>query len=212
MIDSERLHRGLRDLGLALEPGQQAALLAFRDLLVKWNRAYNLTAVRDPGEMITRHLLDSLSVLPHLGAGDTLDVGTGAGLPGIPLALARPQQRFVLLDSNGKKTRFVNHVRRQLRLDNVEVVHARVEQYRNAPSQIISRAFATVPDMLAAMAPLITDSTRLLAMKAATAEQELTALPEGWRASVEPLTVPGLGEARVLVVVSRAVSGAVEPG
>lgn len=212
MIDSQRLDRGLRDMGLALEPSQQAALLEFRDLLVKWNRAYNLTAVRDPGEMITRHLLDSLSVLPHLGPGDTLDVGTGAGLPGIPLALARPRQRFVLLDSNGKKTRFVNHVRRQLRLENVEVVHARVEQYRNAPSQIISRAFASLADMLTTMAPLITDSTRLLAMKAVTAEQELTTLPEGWQAAVEPLSVPGLGEARVLVIVSRAGPGAAEPG
>ena len=164
MTDRDRLAGGLRELGLSLDDAQQQALLAYRDLLVKWNRAYNLTAVRDPGEMIQRHLLDSLSVLAHLDDRDTLDVGTGAGLPGIPLAIARPDLRFVLLDSNGKKTRFVRHARRELGLSNVEVVNTRVEQYRNAPSQIISRAFAALPDMLQALAPLITDGSRVLAM------------------------------------------------
>ncbi|HIK75234.1 MAG: 16S rRNA (guanine(527)-N(7))-methyltransferase RsmG [Alcanivorax sp.] len=204
MTDRDRLAGGLRELGLSLDDAQQQALLAYRDLLVKWNRAYNLTAVRDPGEMIQRHLLDSLSVLAHLDDRDTLDVGTGAGLPGIPLAIARPDLRFVLLDSNGKKTRFVRHARRELGLSNVEVVNTRVEQYRNAPSQIISRAFAALPDMLQALAPLITDGSRVLAMKAAAADQELAGLPDGWRARVAPLSVPGLAEARVLVIASRA--------
>lgn len=205
MTDRQRLVEGLSQLGLAPDEPLVSALLTYRDLLVKWNRAYNLTAVREPGEMITRHLLDSLAVLPHLDPVDTLDVGTGAGLPGIPLALACPDQRFVLLDSNGKKTRFVNQARRELGLNNVEVVHARVEQYRNAPSQIISRAFAALPDMLRVLAPLITDATRLLAMKSAAAEQELAALPAGWGAAVEPLRVPGLAEERVLVIVGRGV-------
>jgi len=204
MNDRDRLAGGLRELGLSLDDAQQRALLAYRDLLVKWNRAYNLTAVRDPGEMVQRHLLDSLSVLAHLDNRDTLDVGTGAGLPGIPLAIARPDLRFVLLDSNGKKTRFVRHARRELGLSNVEVVNTRVEQYRNAPSQIISRAFAALPDMLQALAPLITDGSRVLAMKAAAADQELAGLPDGWRARVAPLSVPGLAEARVLVIASRA--------
>ena len=204
MTDRDRLAGGLRELGLSLDDAQQQALLAYRDLLVKWNRAYNLTAVRDPGEMIQRHLLDSLSVLAHLDDRDTLDVGTGAGLPGIPLAIARPDLRFVLLDSNGKKTRFVRHARRELGLSNVEVVNTRVEQYRNAPSQIISRAFAALPDMLQALAPLITDGSRVLARKAAAADQELAGLPDGWRARVAPLSVPGLAEARVLVIASRA--------
>jgi 16S rRNA (guanine527-N7)-methyltransferase len=206
MTDADRLADGLSALGLHLNTAQRAALLAYRDLLVKWNRAYNLTAVRDPAEMITRHLLDSLAVLAHLDDRDTLDVGTGAGLPGIPLAIALPARRFVLLDSNGKKTRFVNQARRELGLENVEVVHARVEQYRNAPLQIISRAFAALPEMLAVLAPLTTEGSRILAMKAASAEQELAGLPEGWRAHVEPLAVPGLAEARVLVVVSRVQS------
>ena len=204
MTDRDRLAGGLQALGVSLNDAQQQALLDYRDLLVKWNRAYNLTAVRDPGEMIQRHLLDSLSVLAHLDDRDTLDVGPGAGLPGIPLAIARPDLRFVLLDSNGKKTRFVRHARRELGLSNVEVVNTRVEQYRNAPSQIISRAFAALPDMLQALAPLITDGSRVLAMKAAAADQELAGLPDGWRARVAPLSVPGLAEARVLVIASRA--------
>ncbi|ASK35798.1 16S rRNA (guanine(527)-N(7))-methyltransferase RsmG [Alloalcanivorax mobilis] len=203
MSDATVLANGLAGLGLELDAGQREALLAYRDLLVKWNQAYNLTAVRDGAEMVTRHLLDSLAVLPHLHDQDTLDVGTGAGLPGIPLAIALPARRFVLLDSNGKKTRFVNQARRELGLGNVEVVHARVEQYRNAPSQIISRAFAALPDMLEVLAPLITGSTRILAMKAAAAEQELAAVPAGWRTRVEPLAVPGLAEARVLVIARR---------
>jgi len=203
MSDRDRLAGGLRELDLALNDDQVTALLTYRDLLVKWNRAFNLTAVRDPGEMIARHLLDSLAVLPHLEAGPTLDVGTGAGLPGIPLAIARPDQAFPLLDGNGKKARFVRQARRELGLDNVEVVHARVEQYRKAPSQIISRAFAALSDMLAVTGPVIAPETRVLAMKATAVERELAELPAGWTARVEPLAVPGLAETRVLVIIRR---------
>ncbi|HCE40208.1 methyltransferase GidB [Alcanivorax sp. 521-1] len=203
MSDRDRLAGGLRELDLALNDDQVTALLTYRDLLVKWNRAFNLTAVRDPGEMIARHLLDSLAVLPHLEAGPTLDVGTGAGLPGIPLAIARPDQAFTLLDGNGKKARFVRQARRELGLDNVEVVHARVEQYRKAPSQIISRAFAALSDMLAVTGPVIAPETRVLAMKATAVERELAELPAGWTARVEPLAVPGLAETRVLVIIRR---------
>ncbi len=203
MSDRDRLAGGLRELDLALDDDQVTALLTYRDLLVKWNRAFNLTAVRDPGEMIARHLLDSLAVLPHLEAGPTLDVGTGAGLPGIPLAIARPDQAFTLLDGNGKKVRFARQARRELGLENVEVVHARVEQYRKAPSQIISRAFAALSDMLAVTGPLIAPETRVLAMKATAVERELAELPAGWTARVEPLAVPGLAETRVLVIIRR---------
>ena len=203
MSDRDRLAGGLRELDLSLPEEQVSALLAYRDLLVKWNRAFNLTAVRDPGEMIARHLLDSLAVLPHLEQGHTLDVGTGAGLPGIPLAIARPDQTFTLLDGNGKKARFVRQARRELGLENVEVVHARVEQYRKAPSQIISRAFAALPDMLAVTGSLIAPETRVLAMKATAVERELAELPAGWTARVEPLVVPGLAETRVLVIIRR---------
>ncbi|MCU5780968.1 methyltransferase GidB [Alcanivorax balearicus MACL04] len=201
--DQQRLARGLAELNIDLDREQQERLLLYRDLLVRWNRAYNLTAVRDPAEMVTRHLLDSLAVLPHVEPVDTLDVGTGAGLPGIPLALARPDQSFVLLDSNGKKLRFIRQARRELGLHNVEVVHARVEQYRKAPSQIISRAFAALSDMLELLGPLMQGDVRLLAMKAAAADQEMAALPACWRVQRETLSVPGLAESRVLLIVRR---------
>ena len=194
---SDTLARGVEALGLSLSDDQQRQLLAYVDLLVKWNQAYNLTAIRDPAEMVTRHLLDSLAVLPYLADTDTLDVGTGAGIPGIILAVSRPQQAFTLLDSNGKKTRFV----RQLGLDNVEVVHARVEQYGKSPSQIICRAFASLSDMLALMAPIITDNTRVLAMKAASTERELATMPPHWQGNHHSLNIPGLDEPRTLVVV-----------
>ncbi|KGD64080.1 methyltransferase GidB [Alcanivorax nanhaiticus] len=195
------LSRGIEALGLSLSDDQQRLLLNYVDLLVKWNQAYNLTAIRDPQEMVIRHLLDSLAVLPFVGEGDTLDVGTGAGIPGIILAVSRPQQSFTLLDSNGKKTRFVRQARRELGLENVEVVHGRVEQYRKAPSQIICRAFASLSDMLALMTPIMTDNTRLLAMKAASTEEELATLPPGWKGHHHSLQVPGLDEARTLVIV-----------
>ena len=194
---SDTLARGVEALGLSLSDDQQRQLLAYVDLLVKWNQAYNLTAIRDPAEMVTRHLLDSLAVLPYLADTDTLDVGTGAGIPGIILAVSRPQQAFTLLDSNGKKTRFV----RELGLDNVEVVHARVEQYGKSPSQIICRAFASLSDMLALMAPIITDNTRVLAMKAASTERELATMPPHWQGNHHSLNIPGLDEPRTLVVV-----------
>lgn len=201
------LSRGIDTLDLSLSDDQQRLLLDYVNLLVKWNQAYNLTAIRDPLEMVTRHLLDSLAVLPYLEDGDggeTLDVGTGAGIPGIILAVSRPQQAFTLLDSNGKKTRFVRQARRELGLDNVEVVHGRVEQYRKAPSQIICRAFASLSDMLALMTPIMTDNTRLLAMKAASTEEELATLPAQWQGHHHTLTVPGLDEPRTLVVVNKA--------
>lgn len=198
------LARGIEALGLSLSDDQQRLLLNYVDLLVKWNQSYNLTAIRDPQEMVIRHLLDSLAVLPFVGEGDTLDVGTGAGIPGIILAVSRPQQSFTLLDSNGKKTRFVRQARRELGLENVEVVHGRVEQYRKAPSQIICRAFASLSDMLALMTPMMTDNTRLLAMKAASTEEELATLPPGWKGHHHSLQVPGLDEPRTLVVVNKA--------
>ena len=200
---SDTLARGVDALGLSLSDDQQRQLLAYVDLLVKWNQAYNLTAIRDPAEMVTRHLLDSLAVLPYVADTDTLDVGTGAGIPGIILAVSRPYQAFTLLDSNGKKTRFVRQARRELGLDNVEVVHARVEQYGKSPSQIICRAFASLSDMLALMAPIITDNTRVLAMKAASTERELATMPPHWQGNHHSLNIPGLDEPRTLVVVQQ---------
>jgi 16S rRNA (guanine527-N7)-methyltransferase len=175
-------------------------------LLAKWNSAYNLTAVRDPLEMVTRHLLDSLVVAPHLYGARVLDVGTGPGLPGIPLAVARPELAFTLLDANAKKTRFVVQAVGELVLKNVEVVQSRVENYR--PSRIfdtvVSRAFASIADMLAHARHLCAPGGRFLAMKGAYPEEELKALPDGYDYEVVPLAVPGLDAARHVVIVTSA--------
>ncbi|AJD50083.1 methyltransferase GidB [Isoalcanivorax pacificus W11-5] len=208
MTLARQLADGIAALGLDIDDGQQQQLLAYVGLLDKWNKAFNLTAVRDPAEMVTRHLLDSLAVLPYLGTGHTLDVGTGAGLPGMVLAITRPAQTFTLLDSNGKKTRFVRQAALELGVTNVEVVQARVEQYRsesfqNGSPQVITRAFASLPDMLSLTGHLLADGGRLLAMKAAQADAETATVPAPWHAQCIALTVPGLNESRQLVMLER---------
>lgn len=203
MTAEQVLADGLTELGLSLDSRQQSLLLDYVALLHKWNRAFNLTAVRDPLQMVYRHLLDSAVILPWLGDADTLDVGTGPGLPGIVLAIARPEQQFTLLDSNGKKTRFVRQAVRELGLENVEVVQARVEQYRNASAQVVSRAFASLPDMLALVGHLLTPGGRILAMKGALTDLEMAGITAPWQAETEILHVPGVAEPRHLVVIGR---------
>ncbi len=148
----EQLDSGLSRLGLALDRAQQEGLLGYLGLLLKWNRVYNLSAVRDPREMVGRQLLDSLAVAPYLHGDRVLDLGTGAGLPGIPLAIAEPRRRFTLIDSNGKKTRFVQQSVIELGLGNVEVVRARVEAFRPdlGFDTVTARAFASLPELLGA--------------------------------------------------------------
>jgi 16S rRNA (guanine527-N7)-methyltransferase len=197
-----RLRNGCAALGLALESGQEALLLGYLELLRKWNSAYNLTAVRDPAQMITRHLLDSLAMSSYLRGENVIDVGTGAGLPGIPLAILYPQRNFSLLDSNGKKTRFLFQVKTALRLDNMQVHHGRVESFR--PSEpfdaVTSRAFASLADMVAGCSHLLADNGRFFAMKGIYPEQELAALDSVCEViAVHPLAVPGLSEQRHLV-------------
>lgn len=144
-----------------------ARLVEYLELLVKWNKAFNLTAVRDPAEMVSKHLLDSLAVLPYIGDGLIADVGSGAGLPGIPLALTCPQTRFVLIDSNGKKTRFLNQVKMVMKLDNVEVVNQRVEDYQPELyfDAVIARAYADTRLILESTAHLHQPNTRILVMQ-----------------------------------------------
>jgi 16S rRNA (guanine527-N7)-methyltransferase len=195
--------RQLEAMGLDVSAAQREQLLAYLGLLAKWNRAYNLTAVRDPAEMIPRHLLDSLSILPWIGDGPLLDVGSGPGLPGIPLAIMRPQLAVTTLDSNGKKTRFQQQVKLELGLENLQVIHGRVEQCQSGPfEQIVSRAFASLSDMLEWTGHLCSETGVFLAMKGLYPEAELEQLPPGYqlRAS-HRLQVPDTeGERHLLIL------------
>ena len=180
-------------------------LLAYLDLLDRWNRAYNLTAVRDREDMIPRHLFDSLAVLPWLETASLLDAGSGAGLPGIPLAIMRPEMQVTLLDSAGKKIRFLRHVKRELGLDNVVPVHDRLETFAPdpPPSVIISRAFSTLDRFAAAAQHLLAPGARLFAMKGRYPADEIDRLPSWIRLDrVEKLFPPGLHEQRHLVMMS----------
>lgn len=184
-----------------LPAASRVDLLRYRDLIATWNRVYSLTAVRDIDEMIPRHLLDSLAIAPYVKGERILDVGAGAGLPGIPLALTLPQWQFVLLDSNGKKTRFLIHVKSELSLTNVEVVQARVEQYQ--PEQlfdtIVTRAFGSLDAMIEKTKRLCRPGGCLLAMKGQYPQDELAAISE--RFEVYPITVPALDAQRHLVCI-----------
>lgn len=192
-------------LGLPGEGEAAARLLAYLDLLARWNRSYNLTAVRDPLEMVTRHLLDALAVLPWVGDGRLLDVGAGAGLPGIPLAIARGTLDVTLVDSAGKKVRFMRHVKRALGLENIHPLHARVEALPAGEvfDSVISRAFTSLAEFAASVRHLAVPGTRLLAMKGRRPEAEIGQLPD-WLSldSIEELRVPGLHEQRHLVIMS----------
>ena len=197
---------GLSKLAIEAEPNVVEQLLAYLSELQQWNRAYNLTAVRDPLEMVPRHLLDSLSILPWLRGERLLDVGTGAGLPGIPLAIVEPGRRWALLDSNGKKTRFLRHVVRTLGLENVSVLEGRSEacQPGQLPDCITARALAALPDLVAMVAHLCPPGGRILAMKGRLDEAELAAVPEPFQLLArERLTVPGLTSERNLIVIEH---------
>lgn len=204
-----RLREGIAGLDLDVSEDRQFDLLRFIDLLVRWNRTYNLTAVRDPLDMIPRHLLDSLAVVEHLRGMSILDVGTGAGLPGIPLAIARPDLAFTLLDSNGKKTRFVQQAVLELGLRNVRVERARVEEYLSDTcfDTIIVRAFAPLSDILAKVRDLCRPGCRLLAMKGVDPASELRGVPIGsFDIEIRPVKVPLLDAERNIVLISSNTS------
>ncbi|HXH04653.1 MAG TPA: 16S rRNA (guanine(527)-N(7))-methyltransferase RsmG [Candidatus Competibacteraceae bacterium] len=201
------IQHGIDALGLRLPAGAVPRLAAYIALLARWNRAYNLTAVREPAEMVGKHILDSLAILPWLQGPTVLDVGSGAGLPGIPLAIARPDLAFTLLDSSGKRTRFMEQAVTELGLVNVHVVWSRVEDYRPeaAFACVVSRAFASLADMLVLAGRLCAAGGCLLAMKGQRPEDELRTLPPGYRLlGVEPLAVPGLDAERCLVRLAPA--------
>lgn len=198
-----QLAAGIAALGLALPADAEAKLLAYLVLLDKWNRVYNLTAVRDPERMVSHHLLDSLAAVPFFQGGRVLDVGSGGGLPGIPLAIARPDLQVTLIDSIAKKTAFLQQVKAELGLKNLHVVTGRVEDYRPETGfdLITSRAFSDLREFVALTRHLLKPAGRWLAMKGLYPHEELALLPAGAKVSADHvLAVPGLDATRHLIV------------
>ncbi|MGH8323309.1 MAG: 16S rRNA (guanine(527)-N(7))-methyltransferase RsmG [Steroidobacteraceae bacterium] len=193
-------------MGVELTERDAARLQRLLDELERWNRTYNLTAITKREEMLTHHLLDSLAIHGDLCGSAVADVGTGAGFPGLPLAVLNPERRFTLIDSAGKKIRFVAHAAHALGLTNVEGVHARAESLhpRKPFDTVVTRAFAPLPEMLEKVLPLCGPQTRVLAMKGKWPREEVAAIPPGWRLeSSRDLLVPGLDEARCALVLAR---------
>lgn len=207
MSSAEILASGVRALDLVLPEAASNKLLAYVALLQKWNRIYNLTAVRDEADMVTHHLLDSLTLLPHLeGVARLADVGSGAGLPGLVLAIARPDLEVVSVESNQKKSAFQQQAKIELALANVSIHCGRVEAMEPGTQfdAVTSRAFSSLAEFVRLTDRLVGREGRLLAMKGMVPADEIAALPAGWRASaVQPLSVPGLAAQRHLIVMER---------
>ncbi|MCF6441967.1 16S rRNA (guanine(527)-N(7))-methyltransferase RsmG [Pseudoalteromonas luteoviolacea] len=202
----EQLNALLAETEISLTENQKQQLVDYVGLLDKWNKAYNLTSVRDPKEMMVKHILDSLVVAPHLNGKHYIDVGTGPGLPGIVLAIALPDTEFVLLDSLGKRVRFLTQVKHALGLKNVTPVQSRVEEYQPSVKLdgVLSRAFASLQDMVQWCTHLIDSSGRFVALKGMYPQEELDSLPEG--ISLEQnvtLQVPNLEGERHLIILTK---------
>ena len=188
------LHNAAEEIGISLSDTQTNQLIGYVDLMEKWNRAFNLTAARRRSELFSRHVFESLAVKPHIRGEKWADIGTGAGLPGVPLAITEPDKPFVLLDSNGKKTRFLLEVKRALGLSNIEVETARVENWRPAlhPDAVITRAFADLATTIGRTQHILHDHGMLFAMKTDSAAEELDSLPSGFELiSNQSVEVPG---------------------
>lgn len=201
-----RLEEGAAVLGLSLDTEVRARLMKYLEIMGRWNRVFNLTAIRDPEEMVTRHILDSLAVAPHLPPGTILDVGSGAGLPGIPLALVEPKRHLTLLDRSHKRMDFLTEVTAQLGLPNVALVCQRVEDHKPAAPYdvVVARAFASLHDIVAATDHLLASGGAVVAMKGAFPTEEIAAVSAPYRvAAAHALRVPGLEAKRHLVVLAR---------
>ena len=204
---TDSLQKGLQQMHLNLSAQVVSAMVTFLAELERWNKAYNLTAVRDPQEMVSRHVLDSLTALPYVNGERVLDVGTGAGLPGIPLALALPERQFTLLDSNGKKQRFVTHASGVLKLANVTAVHERVENYMPPAlfDTVVCRALTSLKDFASGSGQLVSPTGQLVAMKGKHPQDEIDALPDAWQViDVLPQQVPQLiGERHIVILQAK---------
>jgi 16S rRNA (guanine527-N7)-methyltransferase len=201
------LEEGAAELGIELSSAQRDALIAHLDLVDEWGAKFNLTAIRDRGQQITKHVLDSLTVRPWLRGPTVADVGSGAGFPGIPLAIVEPERRFALLESTGKKCRFLETVRDTLGLANVEVIQARAESYKPEVryETVVARAVGPLAEIVRFAGPLLATGGRLLAMKGRHPEEELSGRLNGWKVvAIHPLRVPGLDDERHLVELCRS--------
>jgi len=208
----KQLAAGLENLGQTLAPEQVEAMLDYLVELVRWNNAYNLTAVTGPLEMVDRHIIDSLSIRPFIEGRRVLDAGTGAGLPGVVLAIAEPQRHFILVDSNGKKVRFLRHIKRMLGLANIEPIHARLEalDLDPPPDEIVARALAPLARLVEWHARWLQRGARLLAMKGRLEDSERSAVPGAYNVRLIPLDRPPLdGARRSLAIVNSTVTSIV---
>ncbi len=200
------LIRGLADLGLESDEQQLSRLQSYISLLQKWNKAYNLTTVKTAQGIISQHLLDSLAITSYIEGENLLDVGSGAGLPGIPLAIMLPELRVTMLDSNGKKTRFINQAVLELGLDNARAIHTRVEDYQadTMPDMIVTRAFAPLQRMVKSCGRLLEQDIPLLAMKSTRLDRELEDWPHhNWDVRVHELSIPGIKAERYAVMIRK---------
>jgi 16S rRNA (guanine527-N7)-methyltransferase len=203
---TQELAKALQTNGHTLASDVQTKMLAYIHMIALWNQAFNLTSIRDLHEMIWLHLIDSLAISPYLHGENIIDVGTGAGLPGIPLAMINPDKKFTLLDSNSKKTRFLTQVILELKIPNIEVLHSRCEDFKPMPGfdSIVSRAFAAIPVMLAKTGHLAAPHGQFIAMKGIKPEQEIQAIPAGFSVlGIHKLVMTGLTAQRHVICIQK---------
>ncbi|MGO3218401.1 16S rRNA (guanine(527)-N(7))-methyltransferase RsmG [Psychrobacter celer] len=200
---ADTLAQAINELGLSLSEMQQRMLLLYLDQLLLWNKAYNLTAITDPKEALIKHVIDCLAIIPHLPSGSLLDIGTGAGLPAVIIAICQPERACTALDSNQKKIRFIKQISSELGLHNMQPIASRIEAHEASYEVVTSRAFASLIDFVHVAQPRLAAEGRLCAMKGKVpSDEELQALEHDWRIDTIKLTVPRLHDSRHLIELS----------